>query len=521
LVRDGLCLVPNRICYKVTWTPLDGGRSQRLILCCCYNICRDGGGGWTDTLPISSCAPFSYTLDTAGSTAKSRFLSLCQALKWNDPALDSLVSLLDAGTSPAVPVSADSMLAQMAADSRFKVEQAALSDEDRRALIGVLYELALRSKEVALVQYAFAQDVDIDFISRVKEAGLVGVQISASTVRQYHTAAAAHVLGRVAQMDKSEWEYYRQLGYSMNETVGKDGVEKAFEEYLRGEKGIRDIETNTAGKVVSETYRVLPQPGENIVLTLDIRLQEAVEQSLAARVPALETAEGAAVAVVSVKNGDVLALASYPTFDLSKYSAQYSETASNPLNPFYNRATQANTRPLNLQNGHRRGRPGGRHYRARNQDPGYRKIYPITKITNHVLDLPPVRAYPRLQNVSQAITNSCNVFFYDVGRRLGIAKLSDYARLFGLGEATGIELPERLGVVAGPNIPNPSASSGMRATTLPAAIGPENNRFNPPPALPTMWPRWSTAEATGRTPAQGSEVERLFPGCLRAGEKAA
>jgi penicillin-binding protein 2 len=378
------------------------------------------------------------------------------------------------------------MLAQMAADSSSEVERGALSDEDYRALIGILYELTLRSKEVAWVDYTFAQDVDIDFISKVKEAGLVGVQISAATVREYHTAAAAHILGRVGQMDKAEWQTYQSLGYSMDETVGKDGVEKAFEQYLHGEEGTRDIETNTSGKIISETYRTEPGPGENVVLTLDIRLQEAVEQSLSVRVPALTTADGeavaqgAAVAVVNVKNGEVLALASYPSFDLANFSAQYNDIASNPLNPLFNRATQGTYAP-------------GSTFKMVTAVGGLEEeiITPETKILDtgkytYYNDYQPMcwyyRQYGRthgLENVSGAITDSCNVFFYDVGRRLGIAKLGDYAHLFGLGEATGIELPEKVGVVAGPEYTESIGQKWFEGNTLPAAIGQENNRFTP------------------------------------------
>ncbi|MPM64042.1 Peptidoglycan D,D-transpeptidase MrdA [bioreactor metagenome] len=358
--------------------------------------------------------------------------------------------------------------------------QGSLSDRDYRAMVGVLYELALRSREVVWVDYVLAQDVDISFISKVKEAGLVGVQISPTTVRQYHTTAAAHILGRTGQMDKTEVEAYQKLGYSMDETVGRDGVEKAFEQYLHGEKGIRDIETNTGGKVVSETYRTEPQPGKNIVLTLDIRLQEAVEQSLAAHVPTLETAEGAAAAVINVKTGETLALASYPTFDLSNFSSQYAENASNPLNPFYNRATQGTYAP-------------GSTFKMVTAVGALEEgiVTPKTQILDtgrytYYKDYQPMcwvfRQFGRthgLQNVTQAITNSCNVYFYDVGRRLTIEKLGQYARLFGLGTATGIELPESVGVVAGPEYTESQGQIWYEGNTLPAAIGQENNRFTP------------------------------------------
>jgi len=481
LDRYGRLLVSNRISYKVTLTTSLMGADRNDIILDLLEICREEGVLWADTLPITASAPFTYTLAAASPTAKSRFIALSTKQKWVDTALDALLAQLDAAASAdqeAEAVSADSMLAQMAAG--LKVESGTHSDQDYRALIGVLYELTLRSKEVAHVDYTFAADVDIDFISKVKEAGLVGVQISATTVRQYHTTAAAHILGRVAQMDEIEWEIYKNLGYAMDETVGKDGIEKAFEEYLHGEKGLRDIETNTKGKIVSETYRVEPEPGENVVLTLDIRLQEAVEQSMAVHVPMQESAEGAAVAVINVKSGDVLALASYPTFDLINFTAQYDEIASNPLKPFFNRATQGIYAP-------------GSVYKMVTAIGALEEgiITPETQILDtgrytYYKDYQPMcwlyRQYGRthgLETVSEAITDSCNVFFFDVGRRLGISKLWDYAHLFGLGEPTGIELLERVGVVAGPEYTESIGQVWYDGNTLPAAIGQENNQFTP------------------------------------------
>lgn len=494
LDRYGRVIVSNRTSYNVTLSTSLMGDNRNDTLLRLLQICREEGVAWTDTLPITMSAPFTYTLDTATSTARNRFTALCAEMKWTDGALDALVAQIgDNAAAQSVPedqetqesaaaaaVSADSILDQMAGDDGFEVDRSGLSDEDYRALIGILYELKLRSEEVARVDYTFAQDVDIDFITRVKETGLAGVEISATSVREYHTTAAAHVLGRVGQMDETEWEKYQSMGYAMDETVGKDGVEKAFEEYLHGEEGSRIIETSTSGKILSETYSTEPKPGENVVLTLDIRLQEAVEQSLAAHIPALETAEGAAVAVINVKNGEVLALASYPTFDLANFSARYNEIISDPLMPLFNRATQGTYAP-------------GSTFKMVTAVGALEEgvITPQTQILDtgiytYYKDYQPMcwyyRQYGRthgLENVSDAIRDSCNVFFYDTGRRLGIEALEKYAHLFGLGDSTGIEIPENVGVVAGPEYTESIGQTWYEGNTLPAAIGQENNSFTP------------------------------------------
>ena len=133
------------------------------------------------------------------------------------------------------------------------------SDADARALIGVLYETNLRTYSINQQAYIFAQDVNIDVISAVKERRLTGVTIETTTVRQYNTVAAAHLLGHVGDIQSSNWDYYREQGYSMNDKVGIDGAENAFEEYLRGESGVQIQELSTSGKVVSEYWRIDPE----------------------------------------------------------------------------------------------------------------------------------------------------------------------------------------------------------------------------------------------------------------------
>ena len=130
--------------------------------------------------------------------------------------------------------------------------------------------------------------MNIDVISAVKERRLTGVTVETTTVRQYSTTAAAHLLGHVGDIQSSNWDYYREQGYSMNDKVGIDGAENAFEEYLRGESGVQIQELSTSGKVVSEYWRIdpetgeeqIPKPGDNVLLTLDLRLQEKVEEIL-------------------------------------------------------------------------------------------------------------------------------------------------------------------------------------------------------------------------------------------------
>ena len=302
LDRYGRVLVSNRTSYQVT---LDAGlmgaeerRNPNLLSL--IALCRARGVTWTDTLPVSAAEPFTSTLDALSETAQERYKAFLDTMKWTEAAAQG----------------PDALIAKMR--EFYKVDES-VSAEDGRALVGVLCELRMRALDLLRTAYIFASDVDMGFISAVKEHALVGVSIKPVSVRQYNTPYAAHLLGRVGLMDAKEWTTYKELGYNMNDTVGKDGVEAAFEQYLRGTPGVRAVDLNTSGKVVSETWLTEPEPGNNLSLTLDIRLQETVERSLAEHIPALpsEYTQGGSAVVLDVKSGDVLAMASWPTFDLA------------------------------------------------------------------------------------------------------------------------------------------------------------------------------------------------------------
>ncbi len=484
----GRVLVSNRVSYQATLdTSLMGTAAERnATLQELLELCRELGVDWTDTLPITAEAPFTYTTDepfyttsTDEEGAQTRSLTrlgqLAVQLKWlsGDPTEeDAQVEL----------PTAEELLELMG--KTFSLEGGVT--EENRGIAGVLYELYLRSKDVTWSSYIFAEDVDITFISTVKERSLTGVQFETVTARQYNTTYAAHLLGRVTPIYQEDWEYYQALGYSMDAMVGRDGVEKAFEEYLHGTSGVRTIETNTSGKITSETWatdpetgeELTPEPGGNVVLTLNIRLQETVERALAEHVPTLSEAEGAAAVVVDMTGG-VLAMASYPTYDLATYT--YDEDLEE-LAPLLNRATQGLYPPgstFKMVTAIGALEEGIITPTTEIQDTG-KYMYYAPSYTPSCWIYNQSGGTHGLENVTEAIRDSCNVFFYDVGRRLGIDKLNEYARLFGLGESTGIELDEKSGVVAGRDYTeNVLHQTWYEGSTLAAAIGQENNQFTP------------------------------------------
>ena len=549
LDRNGQVLVSNKAIYQVRLDISQMGDADKRndAVLALVRAARAEGVEWTDNLPISKTEPFYFTTDTpfytvssdeegAVSRSLTRLGRLAVKMKWiSDPTkdpepakepaapkepslLDKIKSLFKGGgerqEAPKTPSgpeplpNARQLLGRMCASFELKGEGAVdkkaaekagepvpelnigdMDPEDARAVAGILYELYLRTREVYVAnEYIFASDVDIDFISRVKEQNLPGVVVEATTVRQYHTQYAAHLLGRVTPIFAEEVEYYTNLDldgdgvgdYKMNDTVGRGGAEQAFERYLRGKSGIKTVERNTKGKVVSETWLSKPEPGDNVILTLDIGLQAYVENLLADAVPKLESeeAEGAACVVLDVKNADVLAAASYPTFDLANYSADYAENAENPLKPFLNRAFQG-------------AYPPGSTFKMVTAVAGLEEdiITPSTKIRDegrytYWTDVNPpqcwyyrqYRGYHGLVDVTKAIEVSCNYFFFDVGRRLGIDTLVDYASHFGLGEKTGLELNESSGVMAGPAYTEALGGTWYEGSITSVAIGQESTQ---------------------------------------------
>lgn len=507
LDRYGRVLVSNQATYQVTLNTSVMGDERNQIISDLLDVARQSGVEWTDNLPISASAPFVYTSETPfysvstgedGSITKTltRLGRLAVKMKWlaDDPT-----------KNPQTPLpTAEELLGKMCASFGISGENAAVPSADRelpvlnigdmdpeqaRAVAGVLYEVYLRSKDIYYITYIFAEDVDIDFISRVKERKLAGVDINAVTKRTYNTTYAAHLLGSIGPIYQEEWDSYKTIDrdgdgepdYQMDDYVGKSGAESAFEAYLRGTPGKRQVDRDTSGRVVDEAWITEPGPGYNVVLTLDIDLQKAVEDALASGLPKLASkeVEGAACVVLDVNSGDVLSAASYPTYNLATYSQDFNENAANPVSPFLNRAFMGLYAP-------------GSTFKMVTAVAGLEEgiITPKTIIrdngryTYYNKNGPQCWIYRQYgsthgdQNVTEAIKNSCNIFFFDVGRQLTIDRLQEYAGYFGLGQKTGIELPEYTGTMAGPKNDEEKAQ-WQPGSTLSVAIGQENSQFTP------------------------------------------
>ncbi|MDR0324647.1 MAG: hypothetical protein LBI19_00955 [Oscillospiraceae bacterium] len=376
-----------------------------------------------------------------------------------------------------------------------------MSAYEARLAAGVLYELDLR-RQAAIVErdedtreivqpyihvpdYTFAQDVSMEMISRVRENGYPGVEIVPVMAREYSTSAAGHILGRVGPIQDNLQEYL-DLGYRDDELVGVEGVEKAFESWLHGTAGEQRLEINTQGHIVGVVDVRPPQAGQNIYLTIDIRLQEELERKLAEGVAWLNVngtelrgleAEAAAAVILCVKTGEVLAAANYPTYSPQTYLREYTELAADPLRPLFNRAVMGTYAPgstFKMVTGAAAIESGTVAIGTRVYDEGMYTYYPYPQPRCHI--------YPGSHghvDAVEALRVSCNYYYYDVGRRTGIAQIVNWAHRFGLGRPTGIELSERTGWAAGPDASAALGIDWYPGNTLSAAIGQDNNQFTP------------------------------------------
>lgn len=462
--RNGKVLVSNRLAYTLVVDKSGFGKDDAALNDAIWRLialCQEQGVAWNDTLPMTTGNSPRLTTKSTGETFR-------EYLKDNKLPTD--------GDSEAL---LEAMRTLYGIDSSYTTAQA-------RLIAGVRYELDGRSS------YTFAEDVSTELLGRITDGKYQGVTIKTAAARVYDTKLAAHILGTVGAIWQEEWRSdestgyvgYADKGYSMNDLVGKDGVEKAFEEYLHGKDGKRLITTDENGKITGELYTREPQPGGTVALTIDIDLQQVVEDTLAETIQGMidkdSNERGGAAVVIEVGTGEILACASYPTYDLETFNQDYKELLADERLPMFNRATQGVYAPgstFKLCTSVAALEEGIITPSTIIEDKGiytyYRDPQPMCWIWRQAHT-----THGRI-NVSQAIVDSCNYFFYEVGRLTGIAKLDEYASAFGLGQSTGIETGDVSGALASPEWAESHDREWTDGQTITAAIGQSYNLFTP------------------------------------------
>jgi penicillin-binding protein 2 len=273
----------------------------------------------------------------------------------------------------------------------------------------------------------------------VRKFDLPGVAVDVKPRRHYvEPQTAAHLIGYLSEINADELNSGEYPGYTVGDYIGKYGIEKIFESFLQGKRGGRQVEVNVMGQVVRILKTVDAQPGQNLYLTIDLRVQKKAEELL--------KGVAGAVAAMDPQTGQILALASSPSFDQNIFvdgmsHEQWDSLVSNPLRPLENKAIQGEYPPGST----------------------FKIITAIAGLEEGVIDKNTILFCPGWYkygnrvyrcwkhaghgdiNVVKALAESCDVFFYQVGQKLGIDRLSMYAIASGLGSPTGIDLDHEAG----------------------------------------------------------------------------
>lgn len=359
-----------------------------------------------------------------------------------------------------------------------KGEEALFSDEELDTLIRMRYDMEVKDFSI-YNRYTVLSDVDIRLITYIEELSVPGVAFETVTGREYlYPGYASHILGQLGSIPAELWEEYQALGYDMSDKVGLSGCELAFEEYLRGEDGVRVVVEDKSGNIIDSWVETKAKAGNDVYLTIDIDLQIAAEDGLAENVALIGDAHAGALTALDPKTGEVLVLASYPSYDLNLYNESYGELANDPAKPLYNRVlnglyTPGSTFKVGMV--------------AAGISSGTLRSSTILRcegIYTYYDDYQPkCWYYPKAHenvNAMYALQVSCNCYFYELGRIMGIETMNEYCKAYGLGEHTGIELPEKTGILAGPDYREDAGLLGWTpGNTISAAIGQSDNSFTP------------------------------------------
>lgn len=358
-------------------------------------------------------------------------------------------------------------------------EQPLFNDKQIDTIIRVRYDMEVADFSV-YNRYVFARDLDVSFISYLKEIGVVGADFVISAERKYaYPGYASHILGRVGNIPAESWAHYKELGYKMSDKVGLDGCESVFEEHLRGIDGVRVVVEDKQGNIIDSWVEKEPVAGKDVYLTIDIDLQIASEDGLRLNVNALANAEAGAVVAMDPNNGEILAIASYPTFDLSSYGEDYNDLIVDENKPLYNRALDGLYAPgSTFKLGMVAAGVSSGTVRATDRiNCSGRYMYYSPSY------MPKCWIYPGSHGDIDAIGAlevSCNCYFFELGRLMGIDLMNEYCSGYGFGEYTGIELGEKKGILAGPLYREMNGLDiWTPGNTIAAAIGQSDNNFTP------------------------------------------
>lgn len=440
----------NRDGYNVVFNSASIKRSElndtilRLI-----KIFKEKNAKWEDSLPISHTEPHTYTGEEG---EKKRLIKT--------------LNLADYAT-------AQNCFVQMV--KRYSLEN--FTKSEQRLIMGVRYSMEITDFSVTN-PYVFAQDITPELMRVISEYNftLNGVTVNITPFREYvDTTLAPNIIGELGPIYAEEWEELKKKGYSYNDRVGKSGIEAYAEADLRGIDGEITYRIDSKGTIIETMVTKEPVPGKTVMLTLDKTIQRAAQDALKNVITKAQSnvgqqgsrVVGGAAVAVDVKTNEIIVSANYPSFDMATYHEIYDSLAANPAKPLTDRA--------------------------------FNGIYPVGSTIKPVVALaalenglvtssehiyckhtyvyfsdyrPSCMGWHGNTDLTKALSLSCNYYFFELGKRIGIMKLTDYFKQFGLGVNPNTEVSASSGLLVEPTNDN------MGGDTLQASIG-QMNAFTP------------------------------------------
>ena len=356
---------------------------------------------------------------------------------------------------------------------RYKLES--YSKSDARKIASVCYEMKINNFNSAN-PYTFATDVSDLVASVIKENSVFykGVDVQIANYREYTDGTLApHIIGVTGVISAEEYAELKNDGYGMDDIVGKTGIEQLYEKQLKGKNGKKIVTTALDGTQTVVTEGL--ENGDNVFLTIDAGLQKVTQDALADKINSLDSANkgGGAAVVMNCKTGEILAIATYPSYDLNTYYDDYDKLAKDANSPLYNRALLSTYAPGStakvstaigiLEEG----------VADENSTIECTGTYKYGLVCNNNPDITTI-------DMRTAIQDSCNIYFYHFGGELlGIEKMNMYREMLGLGQPTGIELYENTGVLDSPSYRASIGQKWQTGFSLQSAIGQAGNLFTP------------------------------------------
>lgn len=375
---------------------------------------------------------------------------------------------------------------------KYSLNDTGLNEDEKLKIVKARYEISTNIFSL-FDCVTIAKDVSYETMAIIEESKeyLSGIEIEVNSKRYYpYGTLASHLIGYVSSISSEEYKQLKDEGYLYNSNIGKMGIETTMEKYLKGINGTKRTEVDSEGNIATEYMYKEATTGNSVTLTIDYRLQTIAENNLKQVINNIATgakgyekqeeANAGAVIALDVNSGEVLAMASYPTFDPNdfvsgiKYS-KWKKISQDPTKPMFNRVISGTYSP-------------GSTFKMLSALAGLDSE--VVTIDEKITDTGRYKYgnhpmcwvysyYGRTHgsiNVSEAIKVSCNCYFYEVGRRMGISNLVQYAKMFGLGSKTGIELyGESSGIIAGNN----ENIDWYLGDTLSAVIGQSYNSYTP------------------------------------------